>query len=101
MATRKISSTCLATSSRISIISSAVPRQQPRSKFPVGRYLQTSAIRFVQKANTSAKRDPAPKVIRGESKLFKDADAAVADLSSGSTILSAGFGLAGTAGEIQ
>jgi 3-oxoacid CoA-transferase len=31
-------------------------------------------------------------------KLFKSADEAVADLSSGSVILSAGFGLCGTAG---
>ena len=30
--------------------------------------------------------------------MYKDADAAVADLKSGSTILSAGFGLCGTAG---
>lgn len=30
--------------------------------------------------------------------MFKDADAAVADLKSGSIILSAGFGLCGTAG---
>jgi len=41
----------------------------------------------------------APKIERGTSKLFKDADEAVADIKSGSTILSAGFGLCGTAGE--
>lgn len=46
------------------------------------------------------KRDPAPLVIRGASKLFKDADSAVADLKSGSTILSSGFGLCGTAGRL-
>ena len=40
-----------------------------------------------------------PKIERGASKLFKDADEAVADIESGSTILSAGFGLCGTAGE--
>ena len=40
----------------------------------------------------------APKVERGASKLFKDADEAVADLKSGSTILSSGFGLCGVAG---
>ncbi|KAJ5819632.1 hypothetical protein N7474_005223 [Penicillium riverlandense] len=39
----------------------------------------------------------APKVERGGSKLFKDADAAVADIKSGSTILSSGFGLCGVA----
>ncbi|KAG0158713.1 hypothetical protein PDIDSM_6232 [Penicillium digitatum] len=39
----------------------------------------------------------APKIERGGSKLFKDADAAVADIKSGSTILSSGFGLCGVA----
>ncbi|KAJ6010344.1 hypothetical protein N7451_001756 [Penicillium sp. IBT 35674x] len=39
----------------------------------------------------------APKVERGGSKVFKDADAAVADIKSGSTILSSGFGLCGVA----
>jgi hypothetical protein len=53
-----------------------------------------------QQANTKAKRDPAPKIVRGASKVYKDADAAVVDLKSGSTILSAGFGLCGTAGEL-
>lgn len=40
----------------------------------------------------------APKIERGAPKLFKDADAAVADIKSGSTILSSGFGLCGVAG---
>jgi hypothetical protein len=40
-----------------------------------------------------------PKTARGASKVFKSADEAVADITSGSTILSAGFGLCGTAGE--
>uniref|UniRef100_A0A0D2XKL0 Succinyl-CoA:3-ketoacid-coenzyme A transferase n=1 Tax=Fusarium oxysporum (strain Fo5176) TaxID=660025 RepID=A0A0D2XKL0_FUSOF len=35
--------------------------------------------------------------VRGGSKLFKDADAAVADIKSGSTLLSSGFGLCGVA----
>ncbi|RJE24455.1 hypothetical protein PHISCL_03206 [Aspergillus sclerotialis] len=39
----------------------------------------------------------APKVERGGSKVFKNADLAVADLKSGSTILSSGFGLCGVA----
>lgn len=42
--------------------------------------------------------DPSPAPTRGTSKLFKSADEAVADIKSGSTILSAGFGLCGTAG---
>lgn len=49
--------------------------------------------------STSAPRlSLAPKVERGGSKVFKDADAAVADIKSGSTILSSGFGLCGVAG---
>lgn len=40
----------------------------------------------------------APTIERGASKLFKDADEAVADLKSGSVILSSGFGLCGVAG---
>jgi 3-oxoacid CoA-transferase len=63
------------------------------------RHFQTTSIRLEQQANTSAKRDPAPKIIRGQSKVFKDADAAVKDLKSGAVILSAGFGLCGTAGK--
>ncbi|KAJ5834233.1 hypothetical protein N7447_000259 [Penicillium robsamsonii] len=39
----------------------------------------------------------APKIERGGSKVFKDADAAVADIKSGSTVLSSGFGLCGVA----
>lgn len=42
----------------------------------------------------------APKVERGGCKLFKNADDAVADLKSGSTILSSGFGLCGVAGTV-
>jgi len=43
----------------------------------------------------------APIVERGASKLFKDADEAVADLKSGSVILSSGFGLCGVAGKYK
>lgn len=39
----------------------------------------------------------APVIDRSKSKLFKSADEAVADIQSGSTILSAGFGLCGVA----
>jgi 3-oxoacid CoA-transferase len=39
----------------------------------------------------------APVIDRAKSKLFKDADEAVADIQPGSTILSAGFGLCGVA----
>jgi 3-oxoacid CoA-transferase len=88
----------MAASSRQTAVSLRIPRQQFR---PAAlRHLHSTTIRYEQKANTGAKRDPAPKIVRGESKLFKDADAAVVDLQSGSTILSAGFGLAGTAGQL-
>jgi len=40
-----------------------------------------------------------PKPIRGASKLFKYADDAVADIKSGSVLLSSGFGLCGVAGK--
>ncbi|CAG8244894.1 unnamed protein product [Penicillium olsonii] len=39
----------------------------------------------------------APKIERGGSKVFQNADAAVTDIKSGSTILSSGFGLCGVA----
>lgn len=51
-----------------------------------------------QQANIKVKRGKAPDLVRGESKVFKDADEAVKDLKSGSLVLSAGFGLCGTAG---
>lgn len=38
--------------------------------------------------------------VKQQSKLFKNADVAVADIRSGSTILSSGFGLCGIAGEL-
>lgn len=41
-----------------------------------------------------------PVVDRGDSKLFASADDAVADIKSGSVILSSGFGLCGVAGQL-
>ncbi|KAE8444183.1 hypothetical protein EG329_000780 [Mollisiaceae sp. DMI_Dod_QoI] len=95
MATRRISAACIAASSHRT--TSLIPHSRP---FILrARQLHTTCSRFeVQKANVGAKRDPAPKIVRGQSKLFKDADDAVKDLKSGATILSAGFGLCGTAG---
>jgi hypothetical protein len=49
---------------------------------------------------SGVKVGPATKTARGQSKIYKNADEAVADLKSGSTILSAGFGLCGTAGKM-
>ncbi|KAH7375499.1 coenzyme A transferase [Plectosphaerella cucumerina] len=48
-------------------------------------------------ARWSAPGNKAPEVKRGGSKVYKSADEAVADLQSGSTILSSGFGLCGVA----
>jgi 3-oxoacid CoA-transferase len=61
------------------------------------------AVRYFQLATDPLERQDkkaplTPTVSRGASKLFKDADEAVADLKSGSIILSSGFGLCGTAG---
>ncbi|KAN0122926.1 succinyl-CoA:3-ketoacid-coenzyme A transferase-like protein [Hyaloscypha variabilis] len=100
MATRRISTACLAQSSRRAnaFLCTSTPRIHFRpTSLPQTRHFQTTSIRLEQQANTSAKRDPAPKIIRGQSKVFKDADAAVKDLKSGAVILSAGFGLCGTA----
>jgi hypothetical protein len=60
------------------------------------------AIRsFVTVSEQQRNKKPslAPEPVHGTSKLFKNADEAVADIKSGSTILSAGFGLCGTAGK--
>lgn len=55
---------------------------------------------FASKYSTAAPTPSlAPKIERGGSKLFPDADAAVRDIKSGSTILSSGFGLCGVAGQ--
>jgi 3-oxoacid CoA-transferase len=50
-----------------------------------------------QRRAISAVADGAPIIDRSKSKLFKDADEAVADILPGSTVLSAGFGLCGVA----
>ncbi|KAE8148601.1 3-oxoacid CoA-transferase [Aspergillus avenaceus] len=60
--------------------------------------LRPSHISYTRQSTTAAASTArAPKINRGASKLFKNADEAVADLVSGSTILSAGFGLCGVA----
>lgn len=101
MATRRIPALCLASSSRNALfVAAAGARTQRRAVLaPLARqFNSTGWRREQQQANVGAKRDPAPKIVRGASKVYKDADAAVADLKSGSTLLSAGFGLCGTAG---
>ena len=64
------------------------------------RAARTLSQQMVAEAGSSFQIRPefVPKATLGSSKLFKGADEAVADLKSGSTILSAGFGLCGTAG---
>jgi hypothetical protein len=101
MASRRISAVVITRTSRSGILQ-LLPRHSSLRVAdvpPAVRYLSTTPFRNKQEANTRKKRDPAPVVVRGASKLFKDADSAVADLSSGSTILSSGFGLCGTAGQ--
>ena len=99
MATRRIPALLLAHSSRSAFLAGS--RFIPRRVAPLARQFNTLDRKREQyQANVGAKRDPAPEIVRGGSKVYKNADAAVADLKSGSTILSAGFGLCGTAGEI-
>ena len=98
MATRRIS-LCLASRKGLFQSPSITSRGLRAAPFANSRQFQTATIRYEQQANTKVKRDPAPQIQRGDSKVYKDADAAVADLKNGSTILSAGFGLCGTAGE--
>nr|XP_036577253.1 Succinyl-CoA:3-ketoacid coenzyme A transferase 1, mitochondrial 2 [Colletotrichum truncatum]KAF6784192.1 Succinyl-CoA:3-ketoacid coenzyme A transferase 1, mitochondrial 2 [Colletotrichum truncatum] len=67
----------------------AQPQRFPRAAAVASyRSITTSQILRSQKA---------PVVKRGGSKLYKTADEAVADVKSGSTILSSGFGLCGVA----
>jgi 3-oxoacid CoA-transferase len=92
MATRRISTISLTRNIP------SLPRARPHITPLHVRQLRTTPIFYEQKANVGAKRDPAPKIVKGGSKVFKNADEAVADIQNGSTILSAGFGLCGTAG---
>ena len=100
MATRRISTACRATSGRNTRLAAPGSRQHFTPQLHNLRQLQTAAIRYDQQdANTKAKHDTMPNIVRGASKIFENADKAVADLKSGSIILSAGFGLCGTAGK--
>uniref|UniRef100_A0A093VT39 Succinyl-CoA:3-ketoacid-coenzyme A transferase n=1 Tax=Talaromyces marneffei PM1 TaxID=1077442 RepID=A0A093VT39_TALMA len=65
------------------------PRQNPLTFSRCRRTYTKTSARYSEPL--------APRIARGESKLFSSADDAVADLKSGSTILSAGFGLCGVA----
>ncbi|KAJ5789295.1 uncharacterized protein N7518_006306 [Penicillium psychrosexuale] len=61
------------------------------------RPLQPFSTSTTRYSLTTPSAPLAPKIDRSRSKLYKDADAAVADIKSGSTILSSGFGLCGVA----
>ncbi|KAI6709182.1 coenzyme A transferase [Diplocarpon mali] len=85
MATKRISSACLASSIRVSIL--RIPSCHVTRRYLISQ-LHTTAARYEQqKANTSAKGDLAPQILRRGSNLYKNADEAVADLKSGSTSL--------------
>ncbi|PWY96781.1 succinyl-CoA:3-ketoacid-coenzyme A transferase 1 [Aspergillus sclerotioniger CBS 115572] len=94
----------MATVRLAALVSSRRLIAQPRPHLAVPQLsisLFPSSTRVVARARstTSTSEQPprAPKIDRSASKLFKNADAAVADLKSGSTILSSGFGLCGVA----
>lgn len=106
MASRRASIALLSRSGRTSVF--IIPRQTTQSQhltssirnLTANRCLSSSCVRYdQQQANIKVKRDKLPDLVRGESKVFKDADEAVKDLQSGAMVLSAGFGLCGTAGK--
>lgn len=76
-------------STRSSFLNSAAAqfRQTTRASPVRIRFLSTTTIRLSQAQQT-----------RPKSKVYESVDAAVADIKSGSTILSSGFGLCGIAG---
>lgn len=61
------------------------------------RYVRNERRGFKKDASPSAAAAKAPSKNRGASKLYASADDAIADLKSGSTVLSAGFGVCGIA----
>lgn len=105
MASLSRSVSSLAVSSRINVvlrIGSRVPRAALVNR--VSGTSSTIGWRFGSSAAAIPKKDPiasdahAPTKIVGNSKVYKSAEDAVADIKSGSTILSSGFGLCGVAG---
>ncbi|KAF6825157.1 coenzyme a [Colletotrichum plurivorum] len=69
------------------------------ARFPRARAVGVLSCRAI--ATTAVRRSAkTPAVKRGGSKLYASADEAVADIKSGSTILSSGFGLCGVADTI-
>jgi len=76
---------------QLRIINNARPAWSLKQQVNQSRTFRTTAI------PRREVKSQAPTKIRGQSKLYASADEAVADIKSGSTILSAGFGLCGTA----
>nr|POF17966.1 succinyl-coa:3-ketoacid coenzyme a transferase 1, mitochondrial [Quercus suber] len=83
----------LARVSSIQVNVHRLPRQVCRAKQynSKTRSFRTSSIRL------RTAQGGAPAKVRGQSKVFDSVDEAVADIQSGSMVLSAGFGLCGTA----
>ncbi|KAF2183716.1 3-oxoacid CoA-transferase [Zopfia rhizophila CBS 207.26] len=82
------------------LLSALAPRSMTRTacaQWRTASILRKSWIYHRQSRYYSQPVTRAPTIDRSASKLFKSADEAVADLQSGSTILSAGFGLCGVA----
>jgi 3-oxoacid CoA-transferase len=94
----------LAVSSRINVvlrIGSRVPRTAHVNRvsgiyIPIGSRFGSSAA-IPRKEPIASDAQPPAKLV-GNSKVYKSAEDAVADIKSGSTILSSGFGLCGVAG---
>ncbi|KAL9078719.1 MAG: hypothetical protein Q9157_002364 [Trypethelium eluteriae] len=84
-----------------SCLSIARSRLRPQAQVKYPHSFGPIRLRQLQKSsnpsNNSEDTSLAPRKERGGSKVFKTADEAVADIKSGSTILSAGFGLCGVA----
>lgn len=77
------------------------PVALPRASAPRCRYTQICSIEFAPAQRRGFVATTIRFSQRGGSKLFKTADDAVADVKSGSTILSSGFGLCGVAGKLS
>jgi 3-oxoacid CoA-transferase len=95
----------LAVSSKIVLrIGSRVPRAAHINKVsgtyaPIGWRFGSSAA-IPRKEPIASDAQPPTKIV-GNSKVYKSAEDAVADIKSGSTILSSGFGLCGVAGGLS
>ncbi|CAH0023560.1 unnamed protein product [Clonostachys rhizophaga] len=71
--------------------------RQPKATLVCRLSFRTAPAQRMRRGFASTRIVLSATAIKHNSKLFKDADAAVADVQSGSTILSSGFGLCGVA----